>query len=251
MCAIAMSCLQARFSLIKHRREPEREFRKGKEQAPHDAERDQERSHSFVDLTHGLFRDVLDHEDADRHRRDDHPDHDHDADDDAEPERVEAELQDGRVEDGGRQDHEGEVIDEGAAELIDETDEEHDEVPVKGQAHDPVGRVLRDVGDGDEVAEDRGARDEHEEHARGPKRLGHGLGIAEELEVPLGDGQDEDREGADGPCLGGGEEALHDPADDEEEDEPDPGDLGQAPEPRVPGGLSDLGASLGLIFAQP
>src|SRR5208337_4577335 len=82
-----------------------------KEQGRDNDQADEEGVDAAIDHPEGHFGDVFHHEDIDCHRRDNYPDHHGDHDDHGKPDRVEAELQDDRVEDGGGEDHEGEVVD--------------------------------------------------------------------------------------------------------------------------------------------
>ncbi len=102
---------------------------------------DEERGRTPVNDPRRDLGHVFDHKDGDGYRRDDHAHHHDDADQDAEPDGVEAELDDGGEEDGGGQDDEGKVLDKGAAELVNEADQEQDDVAVDVE----IGQVVGDA----------------------------------------------------------------------------------------------------------
>ena len=76
-------------------------------------------------------------------------------------------LRTGRVEDGSGKDHEGKVVNERAADQVNDADHDQDHIAVNGQLHDPVGCLLGDIGHGYEMAENGRPCNEHEKHAGG------------------------------------------------------------------------------------
>src|SRR5208283_6178070 len=92
-----------------------------------------------VNNAHGDLRNILHNEYIYRYRRDNNADHYGDAYHHAEPEGVIPELHNRWKEYRGGENHEGQVVNEGSSEEIDESDEKHDNCAVDGQLDDPVG----------------------------------------------------------------------------------------------------------------
>jgi len=137
----------------KHIREECRDLREEKQQDQSHNETDEKGIDTTIDDIEGFTGNLLHQKDRDSHRRDDHTDHDSNADDNAEPYRIEAQLHNDRVENGGRQYHEGKIIDEGPSDEVDKNDDDHDDVPVDAEAGGPVCDDHRDLGDSQKMAE--------------------------------------------------------------------------------------------------
>ena len=155
------------------------------------------------------------------------------------------------IKNRGGQDHEGQVVDDGTADQVDEDDENHDEVPVKRQTADPVGGDHGNLGHGQEMAEDDGTRDKNEDHAGRSKRFLEGFHQSSEGEGPFGIRQDQHRRRPDAAGLRGREPPFHEPSDDHDEDDPDPEKLRGRLDPLFPGRSRRRWAMDGLILTQP
>ena len=103
-------------------------------------------------------------------RRRDHADLGGDDLDDAEPQRIVAERLDQRQHDRNREHQDRDLVHEGAEHDVAEQDDGQDHPGRDRQAADPGHQVLRHLGQREEIAEDRGAEQDHRDHAGAVRR---------------------------------------------------------------------------------
>src|SRR3990172_6583986 len=133
---LSLEFIKALLLFEENGRKPQSQLWKEKQQPPDENEGDQERCNPLVNRAHGHLGDVFDYEDTDGHRGDDHTDHSDNADHDPEPNGMKAKFEYGRIKDRGGKNQKCQVINEGAPEFVNKTDENHNQVSVDGQGHD-------------------------------------------------------------------------------------------------------------------
>ena len=170
-----------------------------------------------------------DDEDVEPDRRRDQADLGDDDDDDAEPDRVEAERLDQRQDDRHGQDQDRDLVHQAAEDDVAEQDEGEDHPARDLQRADPLHDALGRLRQGEEVAEDLGADDDHDDHAARVCGMRERLDERARFTLPSRTASSEGAERAEPGGLGRRRDAAVDDAGDHhEEDDHRPDDLERA-----------------------
>jgi len=152
---------------LEQRRNKSDEMWKDEQQGGANDHADQKGIDPAVNLAEWHLGDISDHKDIDGHRRNHDPDHHKNMEDDAKPYGIVAQLDDDGEKDRSGQNHKGEVIDERAADLINQQNENHDQERRIRELSDPIGSQDGDLRHHKKMPQDGGACNQHEDHTCG------------------------------------------------------------------------------------